>query len=65
MCNISIYQILLSFNALLYEEFSHRDETEASLLYFFAAFYIAGLNIRLLERKPLYYIFLRLSISLA
>lgn len=51
MCNISIYQILLSFNALLYEEFSHRDETEASLLYFFVAFYIAGLNIRLLGMK--------------
>ena len=32
MCNISIYQILLSFDALLFEEFSHRDETEASLL---------------------------------
>ena len=34
MCNISIYQILLSFDALLNEEFSHRDETEASLVYF-------------------------------
>lgn len=32
MDHVSIYQILLRFDALLLEEFSHRDESVASQL---------------------------------